>query len=88
MLRLGLPPVPQQPNKKEHVRKAHVSLQDKRALVGHVLRTGGFAAIGHGVHDIHDEPLIELLVQAGQPWRVLDAWLRLERWLNSRHRIV
>ena len=36
--------------------------------------------LGRGVHDIHDEPLIELLVQAGQPWRVLDAWLRLERY--------
>ena len=86
MLRLGLPPVPRIPDK-----KAHVPLQDKRALVGHVLRTGGWSAVlqlGRGVHDIHDEPLIHLLVQAGQPWRVLDAWLRLERYLHSRHRIV
>ena len=86
MLRLGLPPVPQLPNK-----KAHVSLQDKRELVGHVLRTGGWSAVlqlGRGVHDIHNEPLIHLLVHPGQPWRVLDAWLRLERYLHSRHRIV
>ena len=91
MLRLGLPPVLQLPNNKANVTKAHVPLQDKRALVGHVLRTGGWSAVlqlGRGVHDIHDEPLIHLLVQAGQPWRVLDAWLRLERYLHSRHRIT
>ena len=91
MRRLGLPPVPQLPNNKVHVTKAHVPLQDKRVLVGYVLRTGGWSGVlqlGRGVHDIYDEPLIHLLMQAGQPWRVLDAWLRLERYLHSRHRIV
>jgi AraC-like DNA-binding protein len=83
--RLGLPAV--QP---VQAKQAHVPLQDKRALVGQVLRTGGWSAVlqlGQGVHDIQDEPLIPLLVQAGQPWRVLDAWLRLERYLHSRHRV-
>ena len=68
-----------------------VPLQDKRALVGQVLRTGGWAALlqlGQGVHDVKDDPLMHLLVQPGQPWRVLGAWLRLERYLHSRHRIV
>lgn len=68
-----------------------VPLQDKRALVGQVLRTGGWSALlqlGQGVHDVKDDPLMHLLVQPGQPWRVLAAWLRLERYLHSRHRIV
>lgn len=86
MLRLGLPPMPA-----PRLKQAHVPLQDKRVLVGHVLRTGGWAAVlqvGQGVHDIEDEPLLHLLVQMGQPWRVLNAWLRLERYLHSRHRIA
>ena len=68
-----------------------VPLQDKRALVGHVLRTGGWSALlqlGQGIHDVKDDPLMHLLVQPGQPWRVLGAWLRLERYLHSRHRIA
>lgn len=68
-----------------------VPLQDKRALVGQVLRTGGWSALlqlGQGIHDVKDDPLMHLLVQPGQPWRVLGAWLRLERYLHSRHRIV
>lgn len=86
VLRLGLPPA-----RASSCKQAHVPLQDKRALVGHVLRTGGWAAVlqvGQGVHDIEDDPLIHLLVQTGQPWRVLSAWLRLERYLHSRHRIA
>ncbi len=68
-----------------------VPLQDKRALVGQVLRTGGWSALLQlvkGVHDVKDDPLMHLLVQPGQPWRVLGAWLRLERYLHSRHRIA
>ena len=84
--RLCLPPMGYASSTQEHV-----PLQDKRALVGQVLRTSGWSALlqlGQGVHDVKDDPLLHLLVQPGQPWRVLGAWLRLERYLHSRHRIA
>lgn len=83
--RLGLPAMGYASSTQERV-----PLQDKRALVGQVLRTGGWSALlqlGQGIHDVKDDPLMHLLVQPGQPWRVLGAWLRLERYLHSRHRI-
>jgi AraC-like DNA-binding protein len=70
---------------------AHTPLVDKRALIGQVLQQGGWSAVlqlGQGVHDVHDEPLLQLLVHPGEPWRVLAAWQRLERYLHSRHRIM
>lgn len=85
--RLGLPTpikVQAQPN-------AHVPLQDKQVLIGHILQTGGRTALlqlGQGVHHIKDEPLMQLLVKPGQPWLVLKTWLRLEQYLHSRHRIL
>ena len=84
--RLGLPAIGYASNTQERV-----PLQDKRALVGQVLRTGGWSALlqlGQGIHDVKDDPLMHLLVQPGQPWRVLGAWLRLERYLHSRHRVA
>lgn len=83
--RLGLPAMGYASSTQERV-----PLQDKRALVGQVLRTGGWSALlqlGQGIHNVKDDPLMHLLVQPGQPWRVLGAWLRLERYLHSRHRI-
>ena len=70
---------------------AQVPLQAKQAVIGHILRAGGWAAllqIGQGVHDIKDEPLLQLLVKSGQPWLVLKTWLKLERYLHSRHRVL
>jgi AraC-like DNA-binding protein len=84
--RLGLPAMGHHPHKEEHV-----PLQDKRALVGSALRAGGWSALlqlGQGARNLNNEPLIHLLVQMGQPWRVLDAWLRLERYLHSQHQIT
>ena len=70
---------------------AQVPLQAKQAVIGHILCVGGWTAllqIGQGVHDISDEPLLQLLVKPGQPWLVLKTWLKLERYLHSRHRIL
>lgn len=70
---------------------ATVPLDAKRQLVMQVLQARGPAALlqlGQGVHALHNEPLLALLIHPGQPLRLLAAWLRLERYLHSRHRIV
>ena len=86
IVRLGLPHAHRTPH-----RTAHTSLPDKRAIVQHVLQVGGWSALlqlGQGIHDLHDEPLLNVLVQKGRPWRALTAWVRLEKYLHSRHHIV
>jgi AraC-like DNA-binding protein len=72
------------------LRKATVPLDAKRQLVGTVLMHCGIPALlhlGQGVHDELDSSVVSLLVHHRQPQRVLSAWLRLERFVHSRHRL-
>jgi AraC-like DNA-binding protein len=85
MHRLGLDSPAQQ-----WLRSAKVPLDAKRQLVGMVMQQRGAPALlqlGQGVHDVMDTSLLSLLIHAGQPLRVLQAWLRLERFVHSRHRL-
>ncbi len=86
MQSLGLPSPAQ-----AWLQAATVPLDAKRQLVMQVLQARGPAGllqVGQGVLTLRDEPLVALLVHPGQPLRMLAAWLRLERYLHSRHRIV
>jgi AraC-like DNA-binding protein len=85
MRRLGLPSPAQQ-----WLEKATVPLDAKQQLVGQVLRERGLGALlhlGQGLHDVQHDSLMPVLIHRGEPLRVLHAWLRLERYLHSRHRI-
>jgi transcriptional regulator GlxA family with amidase domain len=85
MRRLGLDSPAQQ-----WLRSAKVPLDAKRQLVGMVMVQRGAPALlqlGQGVHDVVDGSLLSLLVHPGQPLRALQAWLRLERFVHSRHRL-
>lgn len=69
---------------------ATVPLDAKRQLVGQVLQERSMAALlqlGQGLHDIQHDSLMPLLIRPGQPLAALHAWLRLERYLHSKHRI-
>jgi AraC-like DNA-binding protein len=86
MRRMGLPSPAQQ-----WLEQATVPLDAKRQLVGQVLQERGIAALlqlGQGLHDVQHDSLMPLLIHPGQPMRVLQAWLRLERYLHSKHRIA
>ena len=70
--------------------QATVPLDAKQQLVEQVLKKRGLSALlhlGQGLHDIEYDSLKPVLIHAGQPLRVLQAWLRLERYLHSKHRI-
>jgi AraC-like DNA-binding protein len=86
MRRMGLASPAQQ-----WLEQATVPLDAKRQLVGQVLQARGIAALlqlGQGLHDVQHDSLMPLLIHPGQPMRVLQAWLRLERYLHSKHRIA
>jgi AraC-like DNA-binding protein len=56
-----------------------------------VMAQRGAAALvqlGQGVHDLQQDSLLPILIHPGEPSRMLAAWLRLERYLHSKHRIV
>jgi AraC-like DNA-binding protein len=72
------------------LRTATIPLDAKRQLVGSVLAQRGVGALvqlGQGVHDITEDSTMPLLVHLGQPLRMLQAWLHLERFVHSRHRL-
>jgi AraC-like DNA-binding protein len=72
------------------LRTATIPLDAKRQLVGSVLAQRGVGALvqlGQGVHDITEDSTLPLLVHLGHPLRMLQAWLRLERFVHSRHRL-
>jgi AraC-like DNA-binding protein len=86
MRRLGLPSPAQQ-----WLEQATVPLDAKQQLVRQVMAQRGAAALiqlGQGLHDLAQDSLMPMLIQPAQPLRMLAAWLRLERYLHSKHRIV
>jgi AraC-like DNA-binding protein len=85
MRRMGLQSPAQQ-----WLEQATVPLDAKQQLVGQVLRERGIEALlqlGQGLQDVHSDSLMPLLIHPGEPMRVLQMWLRLERYLHSKHRI-
>ena len=85
MRRMGLRSPAQQ-----WLEQATVPLDAKQQLVEQVLQKRGFSALlhlGQGLHDVVHDSLKPVLIHASQPLRVLQAWLRLERYLHSKHRI-
>lgn len=85
MRRLGLQSPAQQ-----WLDQATVPLNAKQQLVMQVMNECGIAAllqVGQGLHDLQHDSLMPMLIHKGQPLRVLQAWLRLERYMHSRHRI-
>jgi AraC-like DNA-binding protein len=76
---------------KQWLRQATVPLDAKQQLVGKVLRERGMSSLlflGQGIHDLKHDSLMPMLIHPGQPLRILRAWLRLERYLHSKHRIA
>jgi AraC-like DNA-binding protein len=86
MRRLGLRSPAQQ-----WLEQATVPLDAKQQLVSQVMAQRGAAALiqlGQGLHDLAQDSLMPMLIHPAQPLRMLAAWLRLERYLHSKHRIV
>jgi hypothetical protein len=76
---------------KQWLKQATVPLDAKLQLVATVLRERGTSSLlflGQGIHDLKHDSLMPMLIHPGQPLRVLRAWLRLERYLHSKHRIA
>ncbi|MBS7807201.1 helix-turn-helix transcriptional regulator [Variovorax sp. PCZ-1] len=85
MRRMGLQSPAQQ-----WLEQATVPLDTKQQLVMQVLQQRGIQALlqlGQGLHDMQHDSLMPMLIHKGQPLRALQAWLRLERYLHSKHRI-
>lgn len=71
-------------------RRGRVALGDKRALVGAAFAQGGFAALpllGRGVNALRNEPTHRCLTATTDPAQLFARWMRLERYIHSRHRI-
>ena len=72
------------------LKSAQVPLDAKRQIVTQVLSQRGWIGVlklGMGVHDVHGEALMHYLLCNRTPMYVFNAWLRLERYTHSRHRI-
>lgn len=73
------------------LKSAKVPLDAKRQWVGQVLAQRGWAGLlrlGEGVQDLEGEVLFDYLSASAQPQHILHAWLRLERYVHSRHRLA
>lgn len=70
---------------------ATVPLASKREVIEQVVRQRGLGdllRLGQGLLDVKQDPTLTLLLFTGQPLATMRAWLRLERFVHSRHRIV
>lgn len=70
---------------------AHVALAHKRALVQAAVAQGGIAVLprlGQGLEAIRGEPVHQALAAARGPQDLLARWMRMERYIHSRHRIT
>ncbi len=70
---------------------ARVALADKRALVAQAAAQAGWSGLvrlGQGLHTMPGDPLHRALATAPTPAALLQRWLRLERYVHSRHRCV
>ena len=85
MQRMGIKP----PSLRVH-QSATIPLDAKRMLLHEVQHQLGIEALlqlGQGVHDQVSDSLFPILIHPGKPFAVLEAWLRLERYIHSKHRI-
>ena len=76
-------PVPTSPN-------AHVSLGDKRAVLGVVLARHGplaILSIADAACAMAPEPVVQALTKARDIPDLMDRWHRLERFSHGRHRV-
>jgi AraC-like DNA-binding protein len=90
VLHAGMRRMGMQSPAQQWLEQATVPLDAKQQLVGQVLRERGMEALlqlGQGLQDVQSDSLMPLLIHAGEPMRVLQMWLRLERYLHSKHRI-
>jgi AraC-like DNA-binding protein len=72
------------------LQSATVPLDAKRQLVGQVLAQRGWLGVlrlGEGVEELQGEVLMDYLAASADPNHILQAWLRLERYVHSRHRM-
>lgn len=86
LLDLGLSSAPPS----EPTQGAVVSLDSKRALLTHAVQAGGLgclALLGRGLHRLAHEPLHSVLAAAADAQDLLQRWIRLERYIHSRHRV-
>lgn len=86
MRELGLAPAA---TREDPARDGRVALDDKRALVAEALRRGGpgcLALLGRGLHRCAREPTHAALACARDAPDLIRRWLRLERYVHSRHR--
>ncbi|MGL4573402.1 MAG: helix-turn-helix transcriptional regulator [Burkholderiaceae bacterium] len=72
-------------------RAAHVSLQNKRALLAQLSESHDPCAllrIGEALNDLPEEPTLIALALAREPLDLLHRWQKLEKFVHSRHRVV
>lgn len=72
-------------------RGAHVAFDAKRALVAAALAQGGLACLpllARGLRHFGDEPTLQALAGAATAHEMFERWMRLERYIHSRHRLV
>ncbi|MCZ8110448.1 MAG: helix-turn-helix domain-containing protein [Betaproteobacteria bacterium] len=70
---------------------ARVELDLKRALLQRVVAQRGLHVLpllGRGLHRLTHEPTHQALAAARSPRDLFERWLRLERYIHSRHRCV
>lgn len=69
---------------------ALVGLDAKRALLTHAVQAGGLvclALLGRGLHRFTHEPSHRALASARDARELFERWVRLERYIHSRHRV-
>lgn len=84
---LGLDPGPPPPATAD----ARVELAQKRELLAHAVQRGGLSCLpllGRGLHRLAHEPTHRALAAARHPRDLFERWLRLERYIHSRHRCL
>jgi AraC-like DNA-binding protein len=72
-------------------RGAHISLQDKRALLSALYEKHGphcLLRIGEAIRDAPDEPVLIAMRLAHDPHDLLARWQHLEQYAHSRHRTI
>ncbi len=72
-------------------RGAHVAIDAKRALVSAACAQGGLACLpllARGLRHFGDEPMLQALAGAATAHEMFERWMRLERYIHARHRLV
>ncbi len=69
--------------------RATVDLDLKRSVIGAAVAQGGLACLpllGRGLHQLPHDPTHRALTTGADPAGLFARWLRLERYIHSRHR--